>query len=448
MKKRYSNYKPSGVEWIGEVPSHWEIMPLKYNTNIVLGKMLTPENRGGQVIKLYLRSQNIQSENCDVSDVKEMWFSPNELEDLRVKMGDLLVNEGGDVGRTSIWKNEIEEVYIQNSVNKVRILNGNPRYYLFQFMGHHSSGYFESIVNRVSIPHLTKEKLSNINFIAPPLSEQEQIVKYLDEKTAEIDKLVAITERKIDLLKEKRTALINETVTKGLNRNAEMRDSGIEWIGEVPSHWSSHKLKHLSEIKISSVDKHIFDDELQVSVCHYTDVYYNEFIDDSTELKIGSCTQDEFYKFQIGRGDVLLTKDSESPSDIGIPCLVRTDLENTVCGYHIAIIKPYHELNGGYLFRQLLSKRLKSYFEVSSNGITRFGLGKSSIEQTLILLPPLSEQEQIVKYLDEKTAEIDKLVAIEQRRILTLKEYRQCLINEVVTGKVRVSDEQAEPKHN
>jgi type I restriction enzyme S subunit len=205
--------RDSGIEWIGEVPSHWEIMPLKYNTNIVLGKMLTPENRGGQVIKLYLRSQNIQSENCDVSDVKEMWFSPNELEDLRVKMGDLLVNEGGDVGRTSIWKNEIEEVYIQNSVNKVRILNGNPRYYLFQFMGHHSSGYFESIVNRVSIPHLTKEKLSNINFIAPPLSEQEQIVKYLDEKTAEIDKLVAIEQRRIQTLKEYRQCLINEVVT-------------------------------------------------------------------------------------------------------------------------------------------------------------------------------------------------------------------------------------------
>ena len=151
--------KDSGVEWIGEIPSHWDILPLKYFGKVTLGKMLTSEDQGGYSLKPYLRSTNIQKERVDVSDVNEMWFSVSELEKLRLLKGDLLFNEGGDVGRTCIWLNELDECYIQNSVNRVRLEKDNEWFFLYLSSLYHSVGHYDSIVNRVSFPHLTKEKL-------------------------------------------------------------------------------------------------------------------------------------------------------------------------------------------------------------------------------------------------------------------------------------------------
>jgi type I restriction enzyme S subunit len=261
-------------------------------------------------------------------------------------------------------------------------------------------------------------------------------------KTGEIDNLISITENKIELLKENRTSTINRVITKGLDPNVELKDSGIEWIGEIPKHWEVEKLKYLSNVRGSNVDKHIYETERQVKLLNYTDVYYNDYIRNDFELKNGSCSNEEFEKFKVRKGDVVMTKDSETPDDIGIPCYIQEELENVVCGYHLSMITPNENtLNGGYLFRQIQSKRVRSYFEINSNGITRYGLGKSSIEETPIILPPLPEQEQIVKYLDEQTQDIDTLISIEQQRIETLKEYRQSLISEVITGKVRVCEE-------
>jgi len=205
--------KDSGVEWIGEIPSGWELKPLKYFSEITLGKMLTPKDPGGYVLKPYLRSKNVQSEIPDITDVREMWFSEKDLKKYKLNREDLLVNEGGDAGRTTIWNNELSEVYIQNSVNRVKIVKGVSRYYLYQFTLNHVTGYFDSIVSRVSIPHLTKDKLERVKFICPSRQEQQQIVDYLDKETLKIDKLIDIESRRIDLLKEYRQSLISDVVT-------------------------------------------------------------------------------------------------------------------------------------------------------------------------------------------------------------------------------------------
>ena len=204
--------KDSGVEWIGEIPSHWVETKLKNLGQVTLGKMLTKEDKGGFSLRPYLRSFNVQVETVDVSDVKEMWFSDHEMSELRLVKGDLLFNEGGDVGRTSIWNEELPECYIQNSVNRVRF-DGNSRYFLYVSGLHHGTGYYDSQVNRVSIPHLTKEKLENVLFSSPPTHEQEQIVEYLDEQTSIIDSTITTEEKRIELLKEYRQSLISEVVT-------------------------------------------------------------------------------------------------------------------------------------------------------------------------------------------------------------------------------------------
>ena len=212
------------------------------------------------------------------------------------------------------------------------------------------------------------------------------------------------------------------------------KDSGVEWIGEIPDGWVLKRLKYISFVRGSNVDKHIFEEEKQVLLCNYTDVYYNEKIDNSTMLSLGSCSEEEFKKFQIKQGDVIITKDSETPDDIGIPCFISEELTNTICGYHLSMITPdlTHVL-GGYLFRQFQTERIQQHYEVNSFGITRYGLGKSIIENTDIILPPLPEQTQIFEFLDQKTTIIDDLIQKKYRKIELLKEHRTSIINHTVT---------------
>jgi len=202
------------------------------------------------------------------------------------------------------------------------------------------------------------------------------------------------------------------------------------------------RLKHISQVSLSSVDRHEHDDELKVSICHYPDVYKNEYITTQTDLPSGTCSESEFLKFALRDGDVLLTKDSESPDDIGIPTFVRGSLENTVCGYHLGVIRSSSgKTHSNYLYRFIESKSAKDYFFTKSSGITRFGLGKGSIENLTIPLPPQDEQIKIAKKIDHISDKLSKISENLLVKITLLKEYRQSLISSVVTGKVGVTED-------
>ena len=210
-----ANMKDSGIDWIGEIPEGWGVKKLKYVAEIVLGKMLQNEDSGKDELKPYMRAQNIQWEIVDITDVKEMWFSDYEIKKYRVQKGDLLISEGGEVGRTALWNGELEECYIQNSVHKVTVDKklANNRYLLNLLKTYGKWGYFESIVNRVSIGHLTREKLKEIKIVCPPKNEQEQIVTYLDKKSSSMDETIQKIQSQIEKLKEYRQALISNVVT-------------------------------------------------------------------------------------------------------------------------------------------------------------------------------------------------------------------------------------------
>ena len=206
--------KDSKIEWLGEIPEHWEVKKLKYVANIVLGKMLTSEDKGEYFLKPYLRAANLNWLSANVDDVKEMWFSEKELVKYRIDNNDLLVSEGGEVGRTCIWKSEINECYIQNSVHKVTInKNNDPAFFLYQFYSFGEKGSFDAIVNRISIAHLTVEKLKEILFLVPTKEEQEQIVKFINSESKRIEKKVDLALNLIELLKQYKTALISEVAT-------------------------------------------------------------------------------------------------------------------------------------------------------------------------------------------------------------------------------------------
>lgn len=206
--------KDSGVEWIGEIPEGWEVKPIKHIANVVLGKMLCNEDKGNYQLKPYLKSKNIQWLNVDVSSVDEMWFSKKELIDYRLKKGDLVLSEGGEVGKTCIWNNELEECYIQNSAHKVTFHTNNSQvYYLYLLFTAGKIGLFEKIVNRVSIGHLTKDKLINIEVIQPPLDEQLAISNWIEKASSKIDTAISLKEQEIEKLKEYKASLINSAVT-------------------------------------------------------------------------------------------------------------------------------------------------------------------------------------------------------------------------------------------
>lgn len=206
--------KDSGIEWIGQIPEHWEVKRLKYIANVVLGKMLCNENKGDFYLKPYLKSKNIQWLSIDISSIDEMWFSQKEMNDYLLIAGDLIVSEGGEVGKTAIWNNEIEECYIQNSAHKITFdLNHDPMFFLYLFFTIGKLGFFDSIVNKVSIGHLIKDKLINIKLIYPSLSEQKEIVSYIEQNTEKIDKAIAQKQQEIEKLKEYKATLIDSAVT-------------------------------------------------------------------------------------------------------------------------------------------------------------------------------------------------------------------------------------------
>jgi len=206
--------KPSGIDWIGDVPEHWRVYRLKNIAEVVLGKMLKTKPSEGDSLKPYLRSANIQWLKPSIHDVAQMWFSESEMKTYRVWTDDILVSEGGEAGRACIWSSEIPECYIQNSVHKVTTRKDiRPHFLLYQFLAFGKMGRFESIVNRVSIAHLTREKLVDVTFITPPLEEQDRILKHIDTESAPIDVAIERTRRQIDLIREYRTRLIADVVT-------------------------------------------------------------------------------------------------------------------------------------------------------------------------------------------------------------------------------------------
>ena len=212
------------------------------------------------------------------------------------------------------------------------------------------------------------------------------------------------------------------------------KDSGIEWIGKIPEGWGENRLKYIAAVQPSSVDKKSLENEDNVFLCNYMDVYKNEFITSALPFMVATANLNQIEKFEIEKNDVLVTKDSETPEDIANAAFVKDDLDNVLCGYHLTQIKTNPELLlGEYLFRLFGVKRFHDLFSVSANGITRFGLTTYSFSNRNIILPPLPEQTQIANYLDHKTKLIDTLIEKKQKQIKLLKEQRTAIINQAVT---------------
>lgn len=211
------------------------------------------------------------------------------------------------------------------------------------------------------------------------------------------------------------------------------KPSDVEWLGDVPEAWEVTKLKFTATITPSNIDKKSYDDELPISLCNYTDVYYNEAITPDIEFMAATATRDQIQKFSLKQHDVIITKDSEDPNDIAVPSLVSETMPSVVCGYHLTILRPFKSVDGRFLKRYFDSKTTRCHFATRANGLTRYGLGSYPLSNADIALPPRAEQRQIAVFLDRECGKLDTLQAKQARLIELLKEKRQALISHAVT---------------
>ncbi|MFM9901931.1 MAG: restriction endonuclease subunit S [Polaromonas sp.] len=211
------------------------------------------------------------------------------------------------------------------------------------------------------------------------------------------------------------------------------KDSGVEWLGEVPGHWEVKRLKQVCHVFPSNVDKKSYDGETPVLLCNYTDVYYNETITAGMEFMAATASTDQIAKFTLRGGDTIITKDSETADDIAIAAYVPEDLPGVICGYHLSMVRPLPKADGAFIKRFFDSLYAKSCFAVLANGLTRVGLGQYALDNVALAFPPRSEQTQIAVFLDRETAKIDGLVAEQRRLMALLKEKRQAVISHAVT---------------
>lgn len=202
---------------------------------------------------------------------------------------------------------------------------------------------------------------------------------------------------------------------------------------ELPPSWRLEKLKFFADVRNSNVDKIVLDDEEPIRLCNYTDVYYNDRITPDLLFMEASATKAEIERFRLKFGQVILTKDSESWNDIGIPAFVTEDMPNVLCGYHLSVLEPGKDLDGGYLAWLCRAEPLNNQFRLAANGVTRFGLGQYPMKNAFIAVPPLETQQRIARYLDEKTARIDGLIEKKRTLLDRLAEKRQALITRAVT---------------
>ena len=415
----YPTYKDSGVEWIGKIPSSWDIKRNKYIT--------TPKKNKSEVGNEELLSV---SEYLGVVPRSVIRKGEDHLTRSESLEGYLKVSKGDLVNNIMLmWKKGLGvskyDGIVSPSYSVFRFNNSIPTYHHYLFRTELYITEFRKNSTGVILSRLRlyDDDFGDIYSYLPPLPEQTQIVSFLDTKTQKIDDLIHKTEKKIELLKEKRTSLINHCVTKGLNPNVEMKDSGVEWIGEIPSGWDKKKLKYFSTLFTEKEDTN--KDDIKISpenVESYTGVCFNLY------------SEYEGKGVPFKSGDILLNK-----LRLYLVKILLPDYDGFSMGEMI-VIRVNENVSNKYYFYLLFNQGLIDLLDSQSTGIKVPRVSPEIIMGSYLPYPPKDEQTQIVEYLDEQTQKIDTTIEKETQRIELLKEYRQSLISEVVTGKIDVRD--------
>ena len=434
MENRYDKYKDSGIAWIGEIPEHWEIRKLK---NIfLLSTGTTPKeydkiSEGDNLINWYTPSDILEGCNDLFSSLRKL--SERVIYENKISLfpiGTLLyVGIGASAGKVGYAN---ENGYSNQQITGLIPLECYSRFYFY---------YLSVLKDKIrdnafftTLPIINNVYLGQELLPYPLLSEQQSIANYLDQKCGEIDELITLQEEMITKLQSYKQSVITEAVTKGLDKNVPLKDSGIEWIGEIPEHW------------ICTVFKKFLSEPMQYGAnepaeeCNYNDPRYIRI----TDIKDDGTLRDDTFKslplekakeYMLTKGDLLFAR---SGATVGKTFLYKEDYAACFAGYLIKARCNKNELLPNFIFYYTLSNAYQNWKNSIFIQSTIQNIGADKYSVMPIIAPPLSEQQSIANYLDQKCSEIDELISIKQQKIEKLKDYKKSLIFECVTGKRKV----------
>lgn len=431
--------KDSGVEWAKEIPEHWNLSRIKFVIETRKGGAWGDEPKNTNVSCICLRIADFDYNKLKFSIKNENEYTyrgyrAKTIKQLELKQGDLLIEKSGGgektpVGRVVLFDNSFKALFA-NFMDKLSV---NKDIIVPKFLNYWFSSFYQSRINTLYIKQtigiqnldltsmLAKEKV-----FYPSVNEQQNIANYLDNKCSEIDSLTADIEKQISLLEDYKKSIITEAVTKGLAPNVEMKDSGIEWIGAIPSQWKVEKIKfHLYRNDI----KNPGDMEV-LSLYREYGVVPKDSRDDNYNVTSLDVTK---YKY-VKPGNLVINKMKAWQGSLAV-----SEYEGIVSpAYYVyyfsdsSLVKKY--------FHYLVRACYKDEFRRLSGGIRegQWDLPSEAFDNTLMIIPSMKEQKEIVSYLDKKSSEIDSLISEKKKQLEKLSSYKQSMIYEYVTGKKEV----------
>lgn len=426
MENIYDKYKDSGIAWIGEIPEHWEVIPHK---RIMRKKKIIKELYAGENIL------SLTKKGVIIRDLEAGGKMPTTFNGYQVLYPDNLLMCLFDIDVTPRCVGIIKDEGLSSPAYSQFVLNQlgyTPFFdYLLRYMDDEKCLLHLSKNLRNS---LTEDDFGQIETILPSTQEQQSIATYLDQKCSEIDELITLQEEMITKLQSYKQSVITEAVTKGLDKNVPLKDSGIEWIGKIPEHWDVKRLKYFGNnyngLTYSPND--ICNSQEGTIVLRSSNIKDNKLcFDDNVYVNKEIPT-----KLFVNKGDILICSRNGSASLIGKAALIETDIKATF-GAFMMIFKGnnIHHKYLYYIVTSCISQYKWLFTTATINQLTSSMLGE-------IFAPFICdrlEQQSIADYLDQKCSEIDELISIKQQKIEKLKDYKKSLIFECVTGKRKVS---------
>lgn len=426
MENRYDKYKDSGIAWIGEIPEHWKVIPHK---RIMRKK---------KIIKEFYAGENILSltkKGVIIRDLEAGGKMPTTFNGYQVLYPDNLLMCLFDIDVTPRCVGIIKDEGLSSPAYSQFILNElgyTPFFdYLLRYMDDEKCLLHLSKNLRNS---LTEDDFGQIETIVPSFPEQQAIADYLDWKCGEIDELITLQEEMITKLQSYKQSVITEAVTKGLDKNVPLKDSGIEWIGEIPEHWKVAKIKSFYNVILGKmVERNNDSNTGDENYLCAANIKWNGVDTEINKKMYFSDIEKEKYLLQYN--DVLIMEGGMA----GTACLYKNEFSPCYVQNSVNVCRAKKDFNNKFLYYWMYVPYYNGYIDAICNKATIRHYTKEKVQNTPILISSLVEQQSIATYLDQKCSEIDKLISIKQQKIEKLKEYKKSLIFECVTGKRKVS---------
>ena len=438
--KRYPRYKDSGVEWIGEIPEEWKNVRLKHLTKKI-GSGITP--RGGAESYLVsgiplIRSQNVQFEGLSREGLAYISDEQNEkMINSKALPNDVLLNiTGASIGRTCMVPQNMGQSNVNQHVCIIRPKKSSFSQFIWRFLSSHVGQIqvFEG-EDGISREGLNFERIKNFVITLPPDEDIERIAAYLDRDSTAIISLISKKQRLIELLKEKRAAIITRAVTKGLDPNAPMKDSGVEWIGEMPKHWNIGLIKQGYQVTLGKMLQPNKRSENDFEAPYLRSANIQDGFVDTSEIKTMYFNKSEDHLL-LEEGDLLVCEGG----DVGRAAIWSNQVSN--CRFQNSINRIRSKTNSvRYLFYLLKASKRSGFIDFLCNRATISHFTAEKVKGLRIVYPDMTEQLKIANYLDKETSRMNSFISKIEKSIELLKEYRSALITAAVTGKIDVREE-------